>query len=139
MFKIRYAQESDKTYWFTLDKHIDKSEFTLKVRDSRGYIICDDGKPVGIMRYNLFWDNTPFLTLIFFEEPYRRLGYGKQAMRHWENEMRELGHKMAMTSTQADEEAQHFYRKLGYMDSGCLILSGTPYDQPQEIFMVKNL
>jgi hypothetical protein len=51
--------------------------------------------------------------------------------------MRELGYKMVMTSTQADEQAQHFYRKLGYMERGCLCLDGTPYDQPQEILMIK--
>lgn len=58
-------------------------------------------------------------------------------MIHWENEMRSLGFKMVMTSTQADEQAQHFYRKLGYVDRGCLILDNTPFKQPQEILMIK--
>jgi ribosomal protein S18 acetylase RimI-like enzyme len=60
-------------------------------------------------------------------------------MLHWENEMRELGFKMVMTSTQVDEEAQHFYRKLGYKDRGGLCLDGTPFEQPQEMFMIKML
>ena len=55
----------------------------------------------------------------------------------WEDEMRGLGYKMVMTSTQADEQAQHFYRKLGYVDRGCLVLDGTPFEQAQEIFMIK--
>jgi hypothetical protein len=36
--------------------------------------------------------------------------------------MKQMGFKMTMTSTQADEGAQHFYRKLGYKDAGCLLL-----------------
>ena len=139
MFHIRYVSEADRPFWFPLDKHLSENEFILKVRDRRGYVVFDDGKPIGIMRYNLFWDNSPFLTLIYIEESYRRKGFGRQAMLHWEDEMRELGYKMVMTSTQADEQAQHFYRKIGYVDRGCLILDNTPLNQPQEILMLKVL
>jgi hypothetical protein len=51
MFNVRYVSESDKPFWFTLDKHISESEFTLKARDGRGYVISDDGKPIGIKRF----------------------------------------------------------------------------------------
>jgi len=133
MFKIRHAIELDKTFWFSLDEHISKDEFMLKIRDKRGYIICDDDKPIGIMRYNLFWDNTPFLNSIGIVESHQGQGFGTQAMKHWESEMQSMGHSLVMTSTQADEQAQHFYRKLGYRDSGCLLLR----DDPAEIFFVK--
>lgn len=68
MFEIRYATMVDRTFWFSLDKHMSEEEYLLKVRDRRGYIISDDVTPIGIMRYNLFWDNIPFLTLIHFDE-----------------------------------------------------------------------
>lgn len=122
MFNIRYILKNDKTFWFTLDEHLPENEFLIKVRDKRGYIISDDDKPVGVMRYNLFWDNTPFLTFLYFNELYRGKGYGKRAMEFWESEMRNLGYKVVMTSTQIDEQAQHFYRKLGYVDRGGLFL-----------------
>jgi GNAT superfamily N-acetyltransferase len=122
-----------------LDKHLSESEFALKIRDKRGYVIICDDKPVGVMRYNLFLDFIPFLTLIFLDESYRGKGYGKQAMLYWENEMRESGYEMVMTSTQVDEEAQHFYRKLGYKDKGGLFFDNTPFEQPQEMLMLKVL
>ena len=137
--EIRYVTEADKTFWYTLDRHMCEHEFELKVRDKRGYIICVDGRPIGVMRYNLFWDNTPFLTLIYIDGAYNGKGYGKQAMMFWENEMRGLGYKMVMTSTQVDEQAQHFYRKLGYKDRGGIFLDGMPFEQPQEMFMIKIL
>jgi len=58
-------------------------------------------------------------------------------MLYWENEMRELGYKMLLLSTQVDEHAQNFYRKLGYKDRGSIFLDNTPYEQPQEMLMLK--
>lgn len=139
MFEIRYATESDKSFWFGLDSHISEDEFLLKIRDKRCYIICEGNKPIGVMRYNLFWDNIPFLTLIHFDKAYWGKGFGRQAMLFWENEMRELEYKIVITSTQVDEQAQHFYTKLGYIEKGCLSFDNTPLEQPMEMFLLKNL
>ena len=139
MFQIRYVSEDDKSFWFTLDKHLRESEFELKIRDKRGYIIYDGDEPVGVMRYNLFLDSIPFLTLIYLKESCRGKGLGRQAMLFWEDEMRELGYEMIMTSTQVDEQAQHFYRKLKYRDKGSLFLDQTPFEQPPEMLMIKIL
>ena len=46
---------------------------------------------------------------------YHGKGYGKKLMEHWENDMKSQGYGMLLTSTQVDEEAQHFYRKLEYL------------------------
>ena len=139
MFAIRWASEEDLGFWFTLDKYLGEDEFLRKCRDKRGYILSDGGKPIGIMRYNLFWDTIPFLTFIYICDGCRRKGFGRQAMAHWENEMRECGYKMLMTSTQVNEEAQHFYRKLGYIDRGGIFLDSTPFAQPQEVVLLKAL
>jgi len=136
MFSIKHVSAEDKSFWFTLDKHLSQSEFELKIRDKRGYVISDGDKPIGVMRYNLFWDVVPFLNLIELEESYQRKGFGKQAMQHWENEMCNLGYMLVLTSTQSDEQAQHFYRKIGYEDAGCLLINR---DEPSEIFLVKRL
>lgn len=137
LFEIRYALESDKAFWLTLDEHISQDELQLKIRDRRGYIISDEDKSIGVLRYNLFLDIIPFLTMIYQDESYRGKGFGRQAMLFWEHEMCEHGYKMIMTSTQVDEEAQHFYRKLGYKDRGSLFLDNTPFEQPQEMFLLK--
>ena len=131
--------ESDREFWFRLDRHISGAEFARKVRDRMGYILLSDGVPVGLLRYNLFWDNLPFCTLLFVDREHQGKGFGRNLMTHWEADMKEAGYHLAMTSTQADEDAQHFYRKLGYLDAGGLTMPIPGYEQPLEILMVKKI
>lgn len=139
MVSIRYVSMEDKAFWYKLDRHLAESEFARKVRDQQGYVLFDQGKPQGILRYNLFWDNTPFCTMLFVDWPAQKRGYGKQLMDFWENDMRIQGYGMVMTSTRVDEGAQHFYRKLGYKDCGGFIMDIPGFEQPMEMLMSKAL
>lgn len=139
MINIRYVQEGDKEFWYSLDKHLPEQEFDNKVKDKRGYVLCVDGNPIGLLRYNLFWDNTPFCTMLFVDWNYQGKGYGKKLMEHWENDMKSQGYGMLLTSTQVDEEAQHFYRKLGYKDCGGFVIDVPGYEQPMEMFLIKGI
>ena len=109
------------------------------MRDRRGFVCVEDGRIVGVLRFNLFWDSVPFCTKLYISDAYRRRGYGTQLTAHWEREMRAAGFGMVMTSTQADEEAQHFYRKLGYKDAGGFVVDVPGYQQPTELIMIKGL
>ena len=55
-------------------------------------------------------------------------------MEFWEEKMKKKGYEEVLLSTQVDELAQHFYRKLGYRDCGCLNLE----DQAMEIVIIKT-
>ena len=63
MLEIRYVQLEDKEFWYSLDRHLSEQEFNNKISDKRGYVLLDNNKPIGLLRYNLFWDNTPFCTM----------------------------------------------------------------------------
>ena len=139
MVEIRYVAEKDKDFWYRLDKHLPESEFEKKVRDRQGYVIFEDGEAVGLLRYNLFWDNTPFCTMLFVDWSRQKNGYGKALMKYWENDMKSCGYEMVMTSTQVDENAQHFYRKIGYKDCGGFTVDIPGYEQPMEMIMMKDL
>jgi len=139
MGTIRYVREEDKSFWFKLDKHLSQIEFQKKIRDKMGYVILDNNVPVGLLRYNLFWDNIPFCTMLYIDHNFQHKGYGKKLMEFWENEMKSFGYGMIMSSTQVDESAQHFYRKLGYQENGGLIINIPGYEQPMEMFFVKAI
>ena len=88
MIEIRYVRESDRAFWFSLDRHLSESEFMSKVRDRRGYVLIEDGVPAALMRWNLFWDSIPFCTMLYVRTESRRCGLGNMLTAHWEAEMR---------------------------------------------------
>lgn len=135
MIEITYAAMADKKFWYTLDRHLSEKEFENKVRDRQAYVLKADGVPAGLLRYNLFWDNTPFCNLLFVDWAQQKKGYGKLLMECWEQEMKAAGYEICLVSTQANEDAQHFYRKIGYRDIGGFVLPG----EPMEIFLMKEL
>lgn len=139
VLEIRYVQKEDQTFWHQLDQHLPEQEFDNKVNYRRGYILLDNNKPVGLLRYNLFWDNIPFCTMLFIDYKYQRQGYGKMLVEYWENDMKSQGYGILLTSTQVDETAQHFYRKLGYKDCGGLVIDIPGYNQPMELFLSKEI
>lgn len=83
----------------------------------------------------LFLGSYPVMNMLWVDTSFRNKGVGKKAVLFWEEEMKKKGFKLVMTSTLASEEGQHFYRKLGYRDSGCLLLEG----EPLEILLTKSL
>ena len=137
--EIKYVSNENKKFWFQLDKHLPETEFEKKVRDKQGYVIFENGNPVGLLRYNLFWDNTPFCTMLFIDSSYQKKGYGRALMQFWEKDMKNQGYGMVMTSTQVDEDAQFFYRKIGYKECGGLTIDIPGYEQPMEMFLSKEI
>lgn len=136
---IRYVEHRDKEAWYMLDHDLPQIGFDEKVRNRQGYVYVKDGKIIGILRYNLFWDSVPFCTMLHIDDEYQHSGYGKKLIDRWEQDMRSEGCGMVMTSTQVDEQAQHFYRKLGYKDSGGFVVDIQGHEQPMEMIMIKAI
>ena len=132
---IRTAGPQDLPFLSRHDRHVALAELDNSLRRGRILIIEVSGEPAGWLRWNFFWDNTPFMNLLYLLEGCRGQGLGRALVRHWEDAMREADYAAVMTSTQADEFAQHFYRHLGYRDVGGFALPGDPY----ELIMVKAL
>ncbi|OBR66326.1 GNAT family acetyltransferase [Paenibacillus oryzae] len=134
--KIRFATDADYETIRTRDHHISEDIIQLKINQREIYVLQNEDEAIiGWLRYGLFWDNIPFMNMLWVDEPYRGRGAGKQLVLFWEEQMKKSGFNLIMTSTQADEDAQHFYRRLGYVDAGCLILD----TQPLEILLTKKL
>lgn len=132
---IRYAAENDFEALARLDRHISPDELRNAINLQRVLILEDGDGLAGWLRYNLFWDNTPFINLLYVLDGKRGQGLGWKLVEHWENEMRSLGYGEVLTSTLSNERAQFFYRKHGYTDCGSLLLPG----EPLEIILRKSL
>lgn len=131
---LRMAEYKDLDTLCKYDKHICREEIENLLSCDRIIIAEEKGKFIGWLRYNLFWDNTPFMNMIFILEEYRGNGYGRQIVDYWEKKMKLLNYEFVMTSTASDEYAQHFYVKLGYKAVGGFTYPGDPY----EIIFIKN-
>ncbi len=134
--KIEYASETDFQYILNNDKHISRELIKTKIKGKEILIVREqDAKIIGWLRYSYFWDNTPFMNMLYLDEDYRSNGVGKELVGFWEIEMKRKGYELVMTSTLSNEQAQHFYRKLGYKDSGSLLLE----NEPLEIIFTKRI
>ena len=132
---VIHANNTHIPQFLQYDRHISEPELRYLISRGRILIAEEDGIFYGWLRWNLFWDNTPFMNMLYFLEPYRGKGYGKALVEFWEAEMKESGYRTVLTSTASDEYAQHFYQKLGYDAIGGFLLPGDPY----EIIFYKNL
>ena len=132
---IRFAKQEDIDILNANDKHVDKNELLNLIALNRVYIMEEDGKFIGWLRYNLFWDHIPFMNMISLNDDMRGKGYGRKFVEFWEDEMRKLGYTKVMTSTASEEFAQHFYIKLGYSTIGGFI----PFGEKFEMLLSKKL
>ena len=132
---IRYAVDDDFELLSKYDNHICKTELRNCIKTKRILIMFNDDIFIGWLRFNMFWDNIPFMNMLYLLEEHRGKRYGSQLVSFWENEMLKRRYKMVLTSTQSNEQAQFFYRKIGYVDCGSLLLP----DEPLEIILLKNL
>lgn len=117
------------------DQHVRKEVLDQSIIRGNVIIAEEHGELLGWLRYNLFWDNTSFMNMLYVLEKEQGKGIGKQLVEYWEKLMESKGYHMVMTSTQSNEYAQHFYQKLGYQAVGGFLLR----DEPYEIILTRYL
>lgn len=137
---FEWMQKKDYNFVKSLLPRLTLEQFHSLVNGQQGWLIFDEKKtPVGILTFTILWEKMPFIQHLIILESYRNQGHGKKAIQLFENHMKQEGYSMILLSTQSDERAQFLYRKLGFIDCGCLVLENTPFDQPLEIFFKKKI
>jgi GNAT superfamily N-acetyltransferase len=130
---VRVAGSGDLPFLIARDHHGVGLELAEIVARGRVLIADDEShaSPVGWLRWGLFWDQVPFMNLLYVVDAHRGHGVGRLLVEEWEHRCAAAGHPMVLTSTMSDEDAQHFYRHLGYLDAGALQL---PDEAPELLF-----
>ena len=136
MTGVRVATGDDLAFLAPRER-ITAGELESVLRRSRVLIAEDPQRRavVGWLRWGLFWDEVPFMNMLHVVEGWRRQGVGRLLVEAWESRCREDGRTTVMTSTLSNESAQHFYRRMGYQDAGCLLLP----DEALEILFTKTI
>lgn len=148
---IRHAGAGDLGILLAHDRHIAADTLAASIAAGRVLVLEESGGLKesggpgatgeasgafrGWARWGLFWDEIPFLNMLFVLEDHRGAGAGTALVHRWEEDLRGAHFTQVMTSTQSDERAQHLYRRLGYVDCGVLLLPG----EPAELLLRKDL
>lgn len=128
MLSVRLATTADATFIAQFDPHLPGVQLPSKLAAGEIYLAHNPHQPLGLLRYGLLWDLIPFMYLLIVNPAHRRQGVGTALVTGWEQAMQQAGHTQVLTSTLANEAAQHFYRRLGYLDLGGFVLPGEPLE-----------
>ncbi len=128
MYQIYSASMEDFSNIKQYDTHISLEELKNSIQLKRVYVAYDNQNFAGWLRYNLFWDNTPFMNMLYLLEENRGRGMGRRLVEFWEEQMKLQSYTYVMTSTSSDEYAQHFYHRLGYSTIGGFMFMEEPYE-----------
>ncbi|HEX3930585.1 MAG TPA: GNAT family N-acetyltransferase [Nocardioides sp.] len=131
----RVADTSDLAFLAGADTHLTPERLADLVAVGRVLVGVVDGDVVGFLRWGLFWDLVPFMNLLWVLPERRGTGVGTALVDAWEGAQHAAGHDLVLTSTMSHERSQHLYRRLGYVDSGALLLPG----EPAELILRKSL
>lgn len=133
--QVEVASPADLTFLIAHRRHVTEAIIRRRVSQRQVVVARARDAIIGWLRFGLFWDAVPFMNMLFVLEAHRGKGVGRALVEFWERQMAEAGHEAVMTSTQSDEQAQHFYRRLGYQEIGGFV----PPGEPLEIVFHKRL
>jgi GNAT superfamily N-acetyltransferase len=131
---LRTASDADVAFLNGLSPVGSVELLREQIREWRLLIIEHAGEPAGFIKFYVLWETLPFIEVIVVREDLRMRGIGKAAVRFWEREMAKRSHSRVLVSTQSNESAQDFWRRIGYRDCGSLELPG----RPGELFMYRD-
>lgn len=132
---IRQASEGDLEFLREHDEHPTAAALASAVADGRVLVVDDRGTLKGWLRWTLFWDEHPFLNMVYVLAEHRGTGLGSLLLDVWESEMRNSQYTRALLSTASDERSQLLYRRRGYSGAGVLLFPG----EVAELLFLKDL
>lgn len=121
---IREAMADDLPFLAEHDSHVQIDVLEGLVERGQILVAEEEGTLRGWLRWNLFWDEIPFMNMLLVMKEHRGRGIGNSLLESWEGHLRNTGYDSVLTSSLADEQAQHFYRRRGYLDCGSPVAAG---------------
>ena len=137
LVSVRIAESADLDF-VSQDGYIPKEEVSWKIQRKECFVLSVDGKPVGYLRIEYLWSMLPYISLIIIQEAYRMRGYSRDLLGFVEEFLKEKGHKVLFSSSQADEPLpQAWHRHMGFEECG--VINGVNAGGVGELFFKKEL
>lgn len=137
MIEVRHADSGDLPF-VAQDGYIPQSTVLRKIESGEVLVAELDGRSVGYLRIEYLWSKLPYIALIRVMPEYRRMGVGRALLCFLEETLRDEGHGMLLSSSEAGEpEPQAWHRHMGFEDCGRL--EGINAGDVDEVFFRKSL
>ncbi len=136
-YALIYANNANHLEWLKSKEDMNEDVLKEKIKSKKFILAESETEILGCLQFEFLWNNVPFMNNLYIdEEENRAKGIGGKLTSFWETEMKKQGYNLVITSTQENEDAQHFYRKQGYIDAGHL-----KFDEkgPLELFLRKQI
>jgi GNAT superfamily N-acetyltransferase len=134
---IRLASPHDLAWCITIE-HTAGTHLAQKIAADEVIIAELAGDRVGYLRLDYLWCVIPYIGLIRVEEAHRKQGIGRGMLDFVEALLRERGHHVLLSSSQADEAPpQAWHRHVGFVECG--FLAGINEGGIGEVFFRKRL
>jgi ribosomal protein S18 acetylase RimI-like enzyme len=132
---LRPANNADFGFLRAFSNEPSDEQLQAQIDQGRLRIIESEEGDVGFIKFCVLWEILPFIEVIIIRQDRRRCGLGTRAVRDWEREMAERCFRHTIVSTQANETAQIFWRRIGYQDCGSFTLPA----RPTELFLYRDI
>lgn len=134
---VRFAVAEDLDF-ASRDSHVPPETLRGKIERREVIVAERDGNRSGYLRLEYLWSAVPYVALIRVSPEFRRGGVGKAMLRFVEDYLRERGHAVLYSSSQADEpEPQAWHRHVGFEECG--YIAGINRGGVGEVFFRKRL
>jgi N-acetylglutamate synthase-like GNAT family acetyltransferase len=118
--RVRYADPRDLDF-VSQDRYIPASVVARKIEVREVIVAERDTVPVGYARIEYLWSKLPYIALIRVLPDSRHQGVGRALLGFLENELGAAGHRILLSSSQADErEPQMWHGQMGFAECGRL-------------------
>ncbi len=117
---LRKAEQLDCETISKIERSLVRSsEITNLINLGRILILeAGNGEMIGLLRFNLFWDDIPFLNSLYVRPECENNGYEAKMIDLWETQLKEEGYVTFITSTVSDSPLQTILINLGYKAVG---------------------
>ena len=134
---VRFAVQSDLD--FVSDGGHVSGEIVARKIDLNEVIIAEvEGESAGYLRLEYLWSLVPYIALIWVAPERRKRGVGRALLAFAGEYLRQSGHDVLYSSSQADEpEPQAWHRRVGFEECG--IIAGINEGGVGEVFFRKHL
>jgi GNAT superfamily N-acetyltransferase len=137
LVSVRIAESADLDF-VSKDGYIPKDEVSWKIQRKECFVLSVDDQPVGYLRIEYLWSMLPFISLVIIQAAYRKRGYSRDLLGFVEEFLKEKGHKVLFSSSQADEPLpQAWHRHMGFEECG--VINGVNAGGVGELFFKKEL